>query len=515
MYSFSSEQITPLFIGAIILLSSILFFNAGKTKASLILLFIGALALGFFMANLDPYIMMWDEQYHALVAKNLSADMLKPTLYSHPILDYDYRNWTSNHIWLHKQPLFLWQMALSMKLFGFNTLALRLPSILLHAFAALMIFRIGKISNSEKTGYYGALLFAAAYYPLELLAGHFSTDHNDLAFLFYITASFWTWFEYQHTQKKYYLILIGLFSGCAVLVKWMVGLLIYAVWFLTLGANDKRNWIKIKSYLPLIISASITLVVFVPWQIYIFLKYPLEAAHEFAYNTQHFFEVIEGHNGDMWFHFNALNDIYGSTIVVLIYAVGLMFFIAKMKSNIYRIATASAIVIVYTFFTIAATKMTSFCIIVSPFVFLGLGCLIDSAVAFISTKIKYKQFEYIFSTLALAIVAPLVMNISKIEHYHTDKYPNDNGFREAELQEIKRIDKLTQHLGDEKYVVFNYTHFRDVQIMFFTNYIAYDFIPTEEQIAQIKSKKYKIAILDDGALPKCIIDKNEIVKIKR
>jgi hypothetical protein len=192
-----------------------------------------------------------------------------------------------------------------------------------------------------------------------------------------------------------------------------------------------------------------------------------------------------------------------------------MFFIAKMKSNIYRIATASAIVIVYTFFTIAATKMTSFCIIVSPFVFLGLGCLIDSAVAFISTKIKYKQFEYIFSTLALAIVAPLVMNISKIEHYHTDKYPNDNGFREAELQEIQRIDKLTLHLGDEKYVVFNYTHFRDVQIMFFTNYIAYDFIPTEEQIAQIKSKKYKIAILDDGALPKCIIDKNEIVKIKR
>jgi 4-amino-4-deoxy-L-arabinose transferase len=56
-----------------------------------------------------------------------------------------------------------------------------------------------------------------AYYPLELVAGRYSTDHNDLSFLFYVTASIWAWFEYQHTQNKYYLVLIGLFSGCAVL----------------------------------------------------------------------------------------------------------------------------------------------------------------------------------------------------------------------------------------------------------------------------------------------------------
>ena len=44
----------------------------------------------------------WDERFHALVAKNLIADPLKPTLYRSPAVAYDYRDWTSNHVWLHQ-----------------------------------------------------------------------------------------------------------------------------------------------------------------------------------------------------------------------------------------------------------------------------------------------------------------------------------------------------------------------------------------------------------------------------
>ena len=183
---FTTNQFLPLVISLLILICSILYYNINRTKSSLILLFLGSLGLGYFIANLDPFLILWDEQYHALVAKNLIANPLKPTLYSTPLLEYDYKNWTANHIWLHKQPLFLWQIALSLKLFGINTLAVRIPSILLHAILALMIFRIGKISNSERVGYYGALFFTVAYYPLELVSARFSTDHNDLSFLFYI-----------------------------------------------------------------------------------------------------------------------------------------------------------------------------------------------------------------------------------------------------------------------------------------------------------------------------------------
>ena len=71
---------------------------------------------------------LWDEQFHALVAKNLMADPLTPTLYRRPAIDYDFADWTKNHIWLHKPPLALWAMAASMRAFGVDAVAMRLPS---------------------------------------------------------------------------------------------------------------------------------------------------------------------------------------------------------------------------------------------------------------------------------------------------------------------------------------------------------------------------------------------------
>lgn len=514
---FTDRQIIPLYISAAFIIVSILFFNNGKTRTSLFLLFVGSLTLGFFIANLDPFLILWDEQYHALVAKNLLLNPLKPTLYSNPLLEYDYRNWTGNYIWLHKQPLFLWQIAISLKLFGFNVLAVRLPSIILHSAAVLLIYRIGKISATERIGFYGALFFALAYFPLELVAGRYSTDHNDLSFLFYVTASIWAWFEYQHTNKKYYLILIGLFSGCAVLVKWLVGLLIYAIWFLTIGINDKLNWLKPKSYIPILVSLLITLLVFVPWQIYILFNYPFESNYEFAYNTKHFFEPLENHGGDIWFHIKALSDIYGSgDAVPYLYLIGLIILVKNLNFKIYRYAIVLAIVITYVFYSIASTKMISFCIIVSPLAFLGLGSLIDSSATLLSSKIKYAKFESIFRPIILITVCAFLINITKIQNYHTNWKPHDNCNRMAELNEMEFIKKLKIQLGSENYVVFN-SNVRvkgHIPIMFYTDYIAYDIIPTEKQIEQIVSKKYKIAILDNKKLPDYINNNNEIVKIK-
>jgi hypothetical protein len=72
----------------------------------------------------------WDERYHAVVAKHLIETPLVPTLYAEPVLPYDYRDWTGNHVWLHKPPLSLWSQALSMWLFGVAEIPMRLPSVL-------------------------------------------------------------------------------------------------------------------------------------------------------------------------------------------------------------------------------------------------------------------------------------------------------------------------------------------------------------------------------------------------
>lgn len=56
---FTNEQLLSLFPGLLLILLSILIFRIRqRTKAALILLFLGALALRFGMASLDPFIHM-------------------------------------------------------------------------------------------------------------------------------------------------------------------------------------------------------------------------------------------------------------------------------------------------------------------------------------------------------------------------------------------------------------------------------------------------------------------------
>jgi 4-amino-4-deoxy-L-arabinose transferase-like glycosyltransferase len=514
---FTFNQIFPLIISAILIALSVFVFHKDKKSSALVLLLFGSLGLGFFMANLDPFLHLWDEQYHALVAKNMLDNPFKPMLYATPVLEYEYWIWSSNHIWLHKQPLFLWQIALSLKLFGINEMAVRIPGIIMHAIMVFFIYRMGKISYNSNVGFYGALFFTMAFYPLELVAGKFATDHNDIAFLFYITASFWAWFEYQNSKNWKWIILIGLFSGMAVLVKWLVGLLIYSVWFISIGVHDKNNWLRYKSYLPLVYSFVITLLVFLPWQIFILSAYPLEAQHEFEYNTRHFFEVIEKHGGDIWFHFNkAFKVIYGNAFVLpLLFISGLIVLTKKAVDKVFSIAIISGIVITYIFYSLAATKMITFTIIVAPFAFLAFGAFVDVLFAYLILMFNKYKFLFYFKSIALLVICFFLLNLTKIQLLHTDSKPFENHHRSYDVKQMEFIHQLKETTGVEQYVVFNadIRYRGEIATMFYSNHIAYDSIPSQQQIDTVKMQSFKIAIYDNQKLPDYILNDEDILKI--
>ena len=148
----------------------------------LVILLVIAFLLRLYVGT-DLFLHEWDERYHALVAKNLMTDPLKPMLYANPVLLYDYRDWSTNHVWLHKQPFPLWCMALSMKIFGVNEIALRLPSVGLSTLSVLGTFLIGKHLFDAKTGTIAAFLHAIHCLSIELTVGCSSTEHFDLVFL--------------------------------------------------------------------------------------------------------------------------------------------------------------------------------------------------------------------------------------------------------------------------------------------------------------------------------------------
>ena len=64
-----------------------------------------------------------------------------------------------------KPPLFIWMQAASMKIFGVNAFAARLPNALVGIITLLLLFGIGSNLAGEKFGLWWTLLYAASWLP--------------------------------------------------------------------------------------------------------------------------------------------------------------------------------------------------------------------------------------------------------------------------------------------------------------------------------------------------------------
>ncbi|MDF2436582.1 MAG: glycosyl transferase family 39 [Bacteroidota bacterium] len=514
-YSFEPNTALCLLAGFLFLVFSIISFNIlKKERVALLCLFTGALLLYSFSALLDPFLNNWDEQFHALVAKHLIEQPLAPALYKRHVISYGH-SWIHSHIWLHKQPLFMWQIALSLKLFGLNEFAVRIPSVLMLSITPLFIYGIGKHTCNSRIGFYAALLFTSSYFVHELCSGRQTCDHNDTTFIFYITASVWAWVNFEVSGKKYWLLLIGVFAGAAVLVKWLVGLIVYFGWSLTI-LTDKRKRTNYQTYSFLLISLGLSLLVFIPWQIYTSLTFPSESRIEHELNVQHFFKVVEDHGGNSFYHYKMLEKQYGyGDLVPIIIIISLFFFYKSIKEPKYKIAFFSMITFVYTFFTLAATKMESFCFIVSPLIFLSLASLIDIVTMYISERLPKKVFLVkIIMTLMLIIICWGNFNLYELASKHSLMVtPDDNDKREKKINDTRFIKHLTSKLP-KGYIIFNCEPERNIRIMFYSDFIAYDTQLQYDDYIRLKRQNYKLATFDLGDLPPFLVNDPAVLKIR-
>ncbi len=480
-----------------------------KSRLSLLLIAMGSLSIGFFVCLSDPFLHMWDEQVHAVIAKNMLTNPFKPMLMPDPILPYDYKNWTGNHIWVHKQPLFLWQIALSFKLFGTNIFSLRLPSILMTSLLVFPVYRIGKLVSGKQAGIFAAALLAGSNFIFQMVSGRMHTDHNDIAFLFYVTLSIWAWFEKEDSEKKYWILLIGLFSGMAILNKWLVGLLVYSIWGLNI-LLFKENRKKISSYLEMIVALFISIVVALPWQLYILNKFPLESNFEFEYNSLHFFEALEGHAGDYFYHLNKFETLFGTDFQYVLLVSFVIFVLSKIKLKD-KIALISPIVIVYLFYSLAATKMPAFPIIVAPIIYL----IIAVSLSYILQFLKKTHFNEI-AKKAIGIIIVFFLFFHFLNHdFLSLKNNTDNLKRYQKAINFTLDYKNLPTLFEEKeIIVYNSRNYDKLKIMFHTDYRARSGVPSQKNIKVLKENNIEIVVFDNNKLPDYIIKDTTIAKIR-
>jgi 4-amino-4-deoxy-L-arabinose transferase len=404
-------------------------------------------------------------------------------------------------------------IALSIKIFGHTTFAVRLPSLLLTTSLIPIIYKIGKNTLNANIGFFATLIYATSFYNVNFISGQTFTDHNDVFFMCLITYGIWAYTEYRVSKKRKWIIIIGLFCGMAVMVKWLVGLMLYIAWF-THILIEKNNRKRLLSYFDLVISCVVSFIVFLPWQIYAFSRFPGEYSYEYLGMINHFFNVVEGHGGGMSYHIFRMLDIYGWPFLII----GFLSFVLIVIKK--RIRDFSFFIVyalfVFSFFTVAATKMPSFTLIACSAFYIISAYLYDFFLAYIrKVQLFGTVFKHVLIISSLVIICFLNLRPISLFSYHSITTKNDY-LKEYRLMKLYNTDVFKQINSEtpNNIVIFNCIYPNNIEIMFYGDHMAYPFIPTEIQIQDLKEKNYKIGVINRN-LPDYIKSDPDIVLIDK
>jgi 4-amino-4-deoxy-L-arabinose transferase len=487
----TASQIALLAAVAVLGLGSGAAWLRGRYGPALGLLMGAAFALRLLMATLDPFLHDWDERFHALVAKHLIQHPLVPRLRDHAYLPYEYKNWSNNVVWLHKQPLFLWQMALSMRLFGVNEVALRVPTALLTSLLLYPVYRLGiRLFADRDTAYLAAVLVAFAGFQLELISGYAGMDQNDASFLVYVTASVWAYYEYRARPQRWgwWLVAIGVFAGAAVLCKWLTGLLVYAGWGVALLLDPVRRR-QTREYLHLAASAAVAGLVLLPWQLYTSWRFPLESAYERAYNTRHFFEKLEGNDVPWNYHFATLPAHYG--LLLLLIGIGLLWVLRRGPRPVELL---TVVAVTFVFFTLAATKMFAYGYVVSPLLLL----LAAAPAAAAARWVRARAGRLAPVGLALGLLALVWLDAQPLaiyaRHFEEAEYPKLGPMGRQKHLANTAIYRQLDSAVPPGYVVFNAPDGEDIAAMFYSSRPVYAWWPSAPDLSRLQAEGLRFAL---------------------
>ncbi|MCX6566522.1 MAG: glycosyltransferase family 39 protein [Candidatus Aminicenantes bacterium] len=462
-----------------------------KYALALALIILCSLILRVYL-SWDLYLHDWDERYHALVAKNMIGQPLKPMLYRDPVLPYDYRNWFANHVWIHKPPLPLWTMAAGMSLLGVNEAGLRFPSIVLSTLAVLLTYGLGRRLFSRRVGLLAAFLHSIHGMIIELTAGKIATDHVDLFFLFFVELAVYLVVVQRKRKTAGGAVLIGLAVGLAILCKWLPALTVIALWVIL-----DMDFLRPRSVLHLAVILAVMVLVALPWQLYIRARFPAETAWETLFNLKHITQVLDGQGGPITYHLRVLVRSYGELILLpLVWLSVQSFRKLQDRKRLFLLAWIAIPVVVFSFFK---TKMQAYTVFAAPALFLL------TAVFFYYLKgtIRKRKPRWLASVcLVLLIGLPVRYSIDRLRFFRPE---------ERSPQWVLDIKKLRGTLPD-KTVIFN--HRRPIEVMFYTDYVAYDHAPSDKEKEIVLRKGYALAVVDGPNLPPALKADQAVIHLK-
>lgn len=124
-----------------------------------------------------------------------------------------------------KPPIFIWMQALSMKAFGINEFAARLPNAICGVITLLVLFNIGRKLVDERFGLFWVLAYAGSFLP----HFYFKSGIIDPWFNLFIFCGIYYFILFTNNKSTRLLILSALFIGLGVLTKGPVAGLVFGL----------------------------------------------------------------------------------------------------------------------------------------------------------------------------------------------------------------------------------------------------------------------------------------------
>lgn len=178
----------------------------------LLIIVLGALLFVPFLGRV--HLFDWDEANFAEIAREM-------------LVTKDFLTVQINYIpFWEKPPFFFWLQVLSMKAFGINEFAARLPNALCGIITLLVIYQIGKRYINQRAGLIWVLVYAGSILPFL----YFKSGIIDPWFNLFIFLGLFFYIHYTHSEESkyrvWYVALSGAFIGLAITTKGPVGLLL-------------------------------------------------------------------------------------------------------------------------------------------------------------------------------------------------------------------------------------------------------------------------------------------------
>lgn len=271
------------------------------------------------MLNKSKHIALLTSPYTLIIA--LGAILFLPMLGAVHLFDWDEINFAESAremlvtgeygrvtinfqpFW-EKPPLFIWLQTLSMKVFGINEYAARLPNAICGIATLIALFHYGRKYRSAAFGWFWVLTYVGTWLPhVYFKSGIIDPVFN--LFMFLGVMQLVQWAEaIANNHRLKHAALTGLFLGLAVLTKGPVGLLLpglTAVIYIVV----KRRWFL--QPLPLLVAALVFLASTFAW-------YGIETIRNgwwflgafIEYNLRLAQTKDSGHGGFLLYHFIVL-----------------------------------------------------------------------------------------------------------------------------------------------------------------------------------------------------------------